>query len=142
MNDKESRFLIFELNGESYALTLQDIEEIMELPEIYPLPKAPPYYSGIINCHGTPMPVLDLAAFFKKSPARPGNKILILDRKIANLAVRVHAVNGIVSGAGATNAGSGNADEIEEALVVAGREIKLLSSEKLLLLLEKEANAI
>ncbi len=142
MNDTENRFLIFAVDGEKHALALQDVVEIMELPEIYPLPIAPLYYSGVMNWHGTPMPILDLAAFYKKTPLNPGNKILVLDRKIANLAIRVHAVYGIVPGAVASDPGAGSIDGEVNSVVVGDSEIKLLGLERLLLQLEEEVNSL
>jgi len=71
MSEAESRYLVFDVGGERYALILQDVEEIMELPEIHPLPRAPSYYSGVMNCHSMPVPILDLAVFLKKNPSLP-----------------------------------------------------------------------
>jgi purine-binding chemotaxis protein CheW len=139
MKDRESRFLIFEMGEERHALALQDVEEIMEPPQIYPLPKAPSYYSGIMNFHGTPTPVLDLAAFSKEIPAGPGNKILVLNRKKANLALVVHSVHGIASGAIVMEPGSDDTVKLEKTLVVADSKIKLLVTERLLKILEEEA---
>lgn len=139
MKDRESRFLIFGMGDERYALALEDVEEIMEPPQVYPLPKAPPYYSGIMNCHGTPIPVLDVEAFYKKIPSSPGNKILVLDRKKANLALGVHSVHGIASGAIVLEPGSDNSEKLEKTLVMADGRMKLLVTERLLNILEEEA---
>jgi purine-binding chemotaxis protein CheW len=139
MKKRESRFLIFGMGDESYVLALEDVEEIMDPPQIYPLPKAPPYYSGIMNCHGMPTPVLDVEAFYKKIPSRLCNKILVLDRKKANLALGVHSVDGITSGAIVLEPDSVNSEKLEKTLVVADGRIKLLVTERLLKILEEEA---
>jgi chemotaxis signal transduction protein len=139
MSDAESRYLVFDVGGEWYALILQDVEEIMELPEIHPLPRAPSYYSGVMNCHSMPVPILDLALFLKKGSSPPGGKILVMNRKIANLALRVHVIKCIAAGIVTEETGIDNFDGIVKTLLVAGAETKLLLSEKLLLQLEEEA---
>jgi len=139
MSEVENRYLVFDVGGERYALNLQDVEEIMELPDIHPLPRAPSYYSGIMNCHSMPVPILDLAVFLKKVSSPPGEKILVLNRKIANLALRVHAVKGIAAGIVTEETDIADVDSIEKTLLVADGEAKLLVSERLLLRLEQEA---
>jgi chemotaxis signal transduction protein len=139
MSEAENRYLVFDVGGERYTLNLQDVEEIMELPDIHPLPRAPSYYSGIMNCHSMPVPILDLAVFLKKVSSPPGEKILVLNRKIANLALRVHAVKGIAAGIVTEETDIADVDSIEKTLLVADGEAKLLVSERLLLRLEQEA---
>jgi purine-binding chemotaxis protein CheW len=141
MTYTESRFLIFALDEEKYALPLQDVEEIVEFQDIYPLPIAPSYYSGVMNWHGTPVPILDLAAFYKKASLNDGKKVLVLDRKIANLALRVHSVFEIVSGMLDSAPGAGGIDGVENSVVVCGSKIAVLEIEKLLLLLEEGVNS-
>lgn len=139
MSEVENRYLVFDVGGERYVLNLHDVEEIMELPDIHPLPRAPSYYSGIMNCHSMPVPILDLAVFLKKVSSPPGEKILVLNRKIANLALRVHAVKGIAAGIVTEETDIADVDSIEKTLLVADGEAKLLVSERLLLRLEQEA---
>jgi len=141
MSEAESRYLIFDVGGERYALILQDVEEIIELPEIHPLPRAPSYYSGVMNCHSMPVPILDLAVFLKKVSSPPGEKILVLNKKIANLALRVHAVKCIAAGIVTEETDINNVDSIEKTLLSADGETKLLLSERLLLRLEEEAHS-
>jgi len=139
MSEAENRYLVFDMGGESYALNLKDVEEIMELPDIHPLPRAPSYYSGVMNCHSMPVPILDLSLFLKKVLPLPGEKILVLNRKIANLALRVHAVKCIAAGIVTEETDIDSVDVIEKTILVADVETKLLVIERLLLLLEQEA---
>ncbi len=138
MSDR--RYLIFEIRGEKYALVLEDVEEIMDPPVIYPMPKAPYYYRGVMNCHGRPMPVLDLGSLYKGDASCGTGKILVLDRKAANLAFLVDRVIHIVSGHLVINPAPCCDCGIEKSLMVADDPAKLIVPEKLVETLEQEMN--
>ncbi len=42
----------FELGGERYALDINLAREIVEMIPITPIPRAPPFISGVINLRG------------------------------------------------------------------------------------------
>ena len=57
---EQGRFLSFQLSGETYALPIQAVAEIIGLGEITHVPNIAPYMRGIINfkgksapCHGS-----------------------------------------------------------------------------------------
>jgi chemotaxis signal transduction protein len=139
MSQAENRYLVFNVSGERYALSLQDVEEILELPEIHPLPKAPAYYTGVMNCHSMPVPIVDLALFLKKESPLPGEKIVVLHRKIANLALRVHAVKCIAAGVVMDEPDGDTDGGMAKMVLIAEVRTKLLCCEKLLEQLEEEA---
>lgn len=56
----EGKYLIFTLKDKNYGLSIQAINEIIELPKITPVPKSPPALKGIINLRGSIIPVIDL----------------------------------------------------------------------------------
>lgn len=93
----EKRYLIFESGGTNHALLLEDVAEIIDPPVMYLIPKAPPYYCGLINCHGRPTPVVDMGLMEGGDAAGEAGKILVLDRKTANLGLLVERVIDIVS---------------------------------------------
>lgn len=97
MSGRARRFLIFTLRGGRYAMNVSDLAEVMETPPTFPIPKAPKTFLGVMNFHGTPMPVLDLASFFHGEPAKNTGRILILDHKIGSLALRIDTVERIIS---------------------------------------------
>lgn len=97
MTDRNRKFLIFSLPGSRYALDLAQVAEVGDLPQIWPIPLAPPCYSGALNFHGDIVAVLDLAVFLGLAgPVSPG-KIIVLHHEIASLALLVEAVVRIVS---------------------------------------------
>ncbi|HOV80866.1 MAG TPA: chemotaxis protein CheW [Bacillota bacterium] len=56
----EEQFVIFHLQEEDYAVTIQSVKEIIRLPEIVRVPRAPAYVEGVINIRGAILPVVNL----------------------------------------------------------------------------------
>ncbi|KWD84323.1 chemotaxis protein CheW [Burkholderia ubonensis] len=54
-------FLLFELDGERYALEATRIVEVLALAPVKSIPGAPPWIAGAIDRHGKPVPVIDVA---------------------------------------------------------------------------------
>jgi hypothetical protein len=96
MNGPQAPFLIVTVRGERCALHLGDIAEVMETFTTFPIPTAPHPILGVMNFHGSPVPVLDLASFLHGPPPTGSGPILVLDHRIAALALRVDAVERIL----------------------------------------------
>ena len=136
----DGRYLIFEVTGQKYALAVEDVAEIMNPPALYPLPKAPAYYRGLMNCHGRPITVLDLATLYKRVPQDKEGKILVLGGKKVNLALLVQRVIGIVSGLHSAEQEDGGDYGVETSLSGDDGAVRLIEPEKLLERLEAEIN--
>jgi len=134
----ESRYLIFEVAEERYALALDDVIEIMDLPTVYPIPKAPYYYRGMVNVHNRPVPVLDLQLKFRQKSTERSGQILVLGGKGANLALLVDRVADIAPGDFSVEAAKEVECRAEKKLVSADGVIKLIEPERLLEMLERE----
>lgn len=89
--------LVFTLQGERYGLSLQDVLEVMDPSLPVPVPRAPEFIRGVINVHGNLVAVLDLARLLARGEAVAEGKFLVLDRRIANLALWVDGVEGFVA---------------------------------------------
>jgi len=137
----ERRYLIFEIAGERHALLLENVAEIMDPPVFYPIPKAPLCYPGVINCHGRPTPVLDLAFLYYGKSAGGTGKVLVLDRKKANLALLVQSVVNIVFGPFPVVAAASNDGVDWKMLQVADGTARFVEPEELLETLEAEMNS-
>lgn len=134
------RFIIFSLRGERYALDLREVAEVMEPPLTYPIPRAPDYFAGIINFHGTLVAALDLAMFFGAASSLPGEKILVLDRNIANLAFQVDMVENIISEEVVLEEREGSDAMTASLLAMADGEVKVLAVRHILEKLEANIN--
>lgn len=65
--DTAARYLTFTLQGELYALDIQEITEIIEFRSLTVVPMMPPFIRGVLNLRGRVLPVIDLAARFGQS---------------------------------------------------------------------------
>lgn len=52
--------LIFKLEGESFAVTVDSVHEILDPQEPTPVPNADPFAPGLINVRGVVVPVIDV----------------------------------------------------------------------------------
>ena len=75
------KYLSFTLNGELYAISIEQIKEIIGLRPITTVPMMPNYLRGIINLRGMVVPVVDLARRLGMEPlsATKRNCIVILE---------------------------------------------------------------
>lgn len=58
------QLVIFELDKEEYAVEIKDLQEIIKIPEITPVPNAPDFIPGIFNLRGRIVVVVDLEKRF------------------------------------------------------------------------------
>ncbi len=56
--------IVFYLDKQPFALSIDDIREIVLTPPITPLPLAPAYYCGVANVRGKVLAIVDLATQF------------------------------------------------------------------------------
>lgn len=70
----------FELGKERYALDIQLAREIVEMIPITPIPRAPPYISGVINLRGEITNIMNLNTLLglPDQEIRDNQKIIVL----------------------------------------------------------------
>lgn len=75
------QYLIFTLNGESFALDILQIREIIEFGQHTSVPMMPSMVRGVINLRGAVVPVIDLSARFGRgqTPVASHTCIVILE---------------------------------------------------------------
>jgi len=62
------RFVAFLLDEQRYAVPLSAVERVVPMVAVSPLPKSPAIALGVINLHGTVIPVLDIRRRFGVAP--------------------------------------------------------------------------
>lgn len=62
----QTKFLTFWVAGQSFAIEVKNVIEIVGIQEITPIPQFPEYAKGIINLRGQIIPVIDARIRFKK----------------------------------------------------------------------------
>jgi purine-binding chemotaxis protein CheW len=61
---KPGQYLTFLLNGETYAIGILNIKEIIAYDRLTEVPMMPNFIRGVINLRGRVVPVVDLASRF------------------------------------------------------------------------------
>jgi len=86
--------LSFELAGETYALPLASIHEILKMPPVTPVPRAPADVLGIISVRGRITTVLDLRRrlHLEEQAPSPQSRVLLVDSGTEFLGLVVDAV--------------------------------------------------
>ena len=56
--------VVFDIDGQRYALPLNDVDRVLPMVAVSPLPQAPAVVLGVMNLHGQVIPVLDLRRRF------------------------------------------------------------------------------
>src|ERR1700693_3068155 len=75
-----SPMLKFTVGGLSCALPLADVQEITAMVWVTPLPGAGPHLLGMIDCHGSPCPVVDVRQLLNLpgAPIQPEQHLIVL----------------------------------------------------------------
>ncbi len=97
MNGTRS-YVEFLLNGREFAVPLEDVREIIALPDITPLPMASANVRGMINLRGDVLPVVDLDSRLGSYTEKKGerNEVLILNMEGYSLGVVVEQAQQVV----------------------------------------------
>lgn len=117
------RILIFSLDKHRYAVPLSAAERILRMIEITPLPKAPGIVLGLINMHGTIIPVFNIRDRFNLPERETGihDQLIIAHTARRKVALPVETVQGIIELTDQTVSGS----EILPSLPYVNHVVKL-----------------
>ncbi|TAK65199.1 chemotaxis protein CheW [Methylobacter sp.] len=100
--EEQQQYLTFMLIGETYAIGILRIKEIIQYGQLTEVPRMPDFIRGVINLRGAVVPVIDLSARFGKQPTAIGrrNCIIIIEVTMGdetqNVGVMVDAVNAVL----------------------------------------------
>lgn len=81
MSDKIEQLVTFTVHGEEYGLPIMDVFEIIFVPPITVIAKAPPAIIGIVNLRGQIIPVIDLRILFKQNRTEQSKKQRVIVTK-------------------------------------------------------------
>ncbi|MDE2050852.1 MAG: purine-binding chemotaxis protein CheW [Gammaproteobacteria bacterium] len=96
------QYLTFMLAGETFALGILAIKEIIEYANPTAVPMMPEYLRGVINLRGLVVPVIDLAVRFGKAPSPATKRTCIViveieaDGERHDIGAVVDAVNAVL----------------------------------------------
>lgn len=57
---KGAQIVVFRMGKELFGVSIEEVHEIVRVPEITAVPDAPPFLEGMINLRGKIVPVIDL----------------------------------------------------------------------------------
>lgn len=92
--------VVFAIGAARYAVELRWVREVVTLGFVTSVPTAPPALGGVVNLHGSILPVLDVAALLDLPPgpaARQGDGALVLEAEGTTCALRVDQVDHVAS---------------------------------------------
>lgn len=78
------QYLIFTSNGESFAIDILPVREIIEFGQLTEVPMMPAMVRGVINLRGAVVPVIDLSARFGRGPVPVARRTCIVILEIAD----------------------------------------------------------
>lgn len=99
---EQQQYLTFMLGGETYAMGILAIKEIIEYGNLTEVPRMPDFIRGVINLRGAVVPVIDLGARFGKRATDITRRTCIVIIEVANgegtqdIGVMVDAVNEVL----------------------------------------------
>jgi purine-binding chemotaxis protein CheW len=98
--EEPREYLGFSLAGEEYAVELERIREIVRVPQITEVPRAPADISGVMSLRGEVMPVFDLRKRLRlpagEAPSTKRARVVVVDVGDGPEGILVDAVDQVV----------------------------------------------
>lgn len=75
------QFTIFTVEGETFAVSLDEVKEIIRMPDVVRVPLAPASLEGLTNLRGTVLPIVNARCLFgsTRAVADDATRVVILD---------------------------------------------------------------
>jgi purine-binding chemotaxis protein CheW len=92
------QFVTFVLMDETYGINVMQVQEVLRVTEIAPVPGAPAYVLGIINLRGNVVTVIDTRARFGLPPTETdsSSRIIVIESEKQVVGILVDAVAEVV----------------------------------------------
>jgi purine-binding chemotaxis protein CheW len=92
------QFVTFVLKDETYGINVMQVQEVLRVSEIAPVPGAPPYVLGIINLRGNVVTVIDTRGRFGLPPTEvdDSSRIIVIESEKQVVGILVDAVAEVV----------------------------------------------
>ncbi|MES9904091.1 MAG: chemotaxis protein CheW [Sedimenticola sp.] len=98
VNDPVVQLVTFLLAGETYGINVMQVQEVLRVSEIAPVPGAPFYVLGIINLRGNVVTVIDTRSRFGLPPGEIGysSRIVIIEAEKQVVGILVDIVAEVI----------------------------------------------
>ncbi len=96
--EQELRWVTFRLENEKYGINVMQVQEVLRVSEIAPVPGAPDYVLGIINLRGNVVTVIDTRKRFGLPPKEmeDATRIVIIESDEQVVGILVDSVAEVV----------------------------------------------
>ncbi|HYE36806.1 chemotaxis protein CheW [Methylocaldum sp.] len=97
-SDPVNQWVTFRLGEETYGINVMQVQEVLRITEIAPVPGAPDYVVGIINLRGNVVTVIDTRKRFGLFPKEPddASRIVIIEAEDQVIGILVDSVAEVV----------------------------------------------
>ena len=94
----EEQLVTFSLGSEEFGVDIMLVQEIIRIPPITRVPKAPAYVEGVINLRGNVIPVISLRTRFSMDLVEETDlsRIIVLQVQTKVFGIRVDAVTEVL----------------------------------------------
>lgn len=99
VEDPVIQWVTFRLDGETYGINVMQVQEVLRMTEIAPVPGAPDYVVGIINLRGNVVTVIDTRKRFglMATEADDSTRIVIIESDNNIVGILVDSVAEVVN---------------------------------------------
>ena len=96
--DELVQLCAFRIGDEEYVIDIMRVEEILSVPAITRVRRAPSFVEGVVNLRGAIIPVVDVRRQLlgEVPPAQHGERLVLCKLGPTRVALRVDAVNAIL----------------------------------------------
>lgn len=97
-NNPITQWVTFRLEDETYGVNVMQVQEVLRMTDIAPVPGAPSYVLGIINLRGNVVTVMDTRSRFALPPheADDATRIVIIEAEDQVVGIMVDSVAEVV----------------------------------------------
>ncbi|MBI5575308.1 MAG: protein phosphatase CheZ [Deltaproteobacteria bacterium] len=92
-----AQYIGFKLGGEEYSIPILKVREIINIPGMTRLPRAPEYIEGVTNLRGCVIPVVNLKKLVRTGGGNGvGDKIIVLTNGKVTFGIMVDGITGVI----------------------------------------------
>jgi purine-binding chemotaxis protein CheW len=94
----QNQLVVFTLDEQLYALPLASVQRVVRMVEVTPLPNAPEVVLGVIDVHGSIMPVMSMRKRFGRPEpeASLNGQLIVAETGTRSIALVVSSVTGVI----------------------------------------------
>jgi len=95
--EEEVRICLFSISGDTYAVTVDLLAEIIIPQKVFPVPTTPSHVIGIINLRGNIVPIVDIRPALSLPANTSLNQVAIIRHEQLTIGIVVDAVADVIS---------------------------------------------